>query len=72
MSIIVGRYIGGISLNGLEYLLCGNGKPKEFEDVQSAKQFLLDTDYPGVSDEKLEDLFIFEEVQDGKVSLFNK
>lgn len=62
MAIIVGRFINGISLNGLEYLLCGSGKPKEFEDVQSAKQYLLDTDYPGVSDEKLEDLFIFKEV----------
>jgi len=39
----MGRYINGISLNGLEYVMDGpppGGKTKEFDSVQEALDFL--------------------------------
>ncbi len=62
-KVKIGRPINGISLNGLEYLLDESGEhDRIFPSKEVAKQFLLDTDYDGLSDEELEDSFIFEEV----------
>ena len=64
MAIIIGKPINGIALNGLEYLMNDEGtSEKEFDNIELAKNFLLDNGYEGFTDEELEDSFIFEEVQ---------
>lgn len=69
-KIVIGRYINGISLNGLEYLLEDNSeKTKTFSSKEEAKQHLLDTDFSGWSDEELEDNFIFEEVEKQEIKV---
>ena len=40
MSIVIGRPINGISINGLEYLLGEDGEYKQFESREEAKTFL--------------------------------
>lgn len=60
--IIVGRPLGGTSLNGLEFLLDGpmpEGKYMKFEDVESAKAFLREEAYPDATDQELDDYFTF-------------
>lgn len=42
MSYIIGRPIGGISLNGLEYLLDEDQNVLTFESVKSAEAHLID------------------------------
>ena len=43
--IIVGRYINGISLNGLEFLLNNNENYKTFKNEREAKRFLKSEGY---------------------------
>ena len=42
MSFMIGRPIHGISLNGNEYVLGDDGKPRVFPDMVEAKQFLAE------------------------------
>lgn len=42
MSFLIGRPINGVSLNGNEYVLGDDGKPRVFTDMVSAKQFLAE------------------------------
>ena len=59
--IIVGRYINGICLNDLEYLLDGpDGNEIEFESKQAAINFLKNH---GATDEEI-DYMVFEEIND--------
>lgn len=44
--VLVARSIGGISLNGREFLLDRNDKPIEFPNEQTAKDFLAAHDIP--------------------------
>lgn len=55
---IIGRYINGNSLNGLEYLQSDDGRAKRFDTIKEAQSFLIDS---GVPEEELEH-FVFEEV----------
>jgi hypothetical protein len=41
-SVIIGRPVNGISINGLEYLLGEHGRVKEFADKMEALKFLKD------------------------------
>jgi hypothetical protein len=40
--VVIGRPVNGISINGLEWLLDGNGEPMRFANGSEAKQFLFD------------------------------
>lgn len=42
MSILIGRYVNGISLNGLEFALKHDGNCYEFNSVEDAKRWLID------------------------------
>jgi hypothetical protein len=61
MKVTIERPIGGISLNGNEFLLDEDNNPMEFENKQAAFDFLKANGYDGFSDEILENLFIFNE-----------
>ena len=63
MSFLIGRPINGVSLNGNEYVLGDNGKPRVFSDMVSAKQFLaekglteLDIEAEGIVFEETEEV----------------
>lgn len=60
--IIIGRPINGISINGLEYLLNDDQTEMEFADKDSAKQFLRENGFADLTDDELEDSFVFEEI----------
>jgi hypothetical protein len=64
MNIIIGRYINGISVNGLGYLLDDSGEEMEFKDKQHAIEYLK-THYPDATEEEIEDSFVFKEKTDG-------
>lgn len=58
--IVIGRPVEGISLNGLEYLMNeDNTNYKLFEDKREAMDFLNSMFEEPVSDEELEDAFMF-------------
>jgi len=57
--IIIGKPINGIYLNGLEYLLDDNDKPIEFATVELAKNHLQSNGFGELSDDELEDSFVF-------------
>ena len=60
MSIVIGRPVEGISLNGLEYLM--NEKNQEymlFESKRHAMDFLNTLFEEPLTDEELEDGFMF-------------
>lgn len=58
--IIIGRAIEGISLNGLEYLMTeDNSDYRFFNDKQEAVNFLRENIEGEVTDEQLEDAFMF-------------
>jgi hypothetical protein len=59
MSIVIGRPINGISLNGLEYLLDENGDYKLFNSKEEAKAFLNSNFEEPLTDDELEDNFMF-------------
>lgn len=60
--VIIGRPLGGVSLNGNEYLLEENGEVMSFTTVQEAKAFLGQN---GVSEEDIEaEGIVFEEVSE--------
>jgi hypothetical protein len=60
MSIIIGRPIEGISLNGLEYLMNeDNTDYRFFNDKREAMDFLNSAMEEPVSDDELEDAFMF-------------
>ena len=59
MSIVIGRPINGISVNGLEYLLDENGEYKQFESTEEAKTFLNSMFEEPLTDDQLEDSFMF-------------
>lgn len=63
MSFLIGRPINGVSLNGNEYVLGDDGKPRVFPDMVSAKQFLaekglteLDIEAEGIVFEEAEEV----------------
>lgn len=56
-GIIVGRFINGITINPLEYILTDNGDLMVFETEDNAKGFLREH---GFNDEQIECL-VFEE-----------
>jgi len=58
--VIIGKYIEGISLNGLEYLLNEDNTEMEFDTIDNAKIFLIENGYT-MTDEELDDNFIFEQ-----------
>ena len=58
--IIVGRYVEGISLNGLEYLLNEDGSVMQFSSEYHAKKFLRSKIHEDVTDELLNEVFTFE------------
>lgn len=59
--IKIGRPIEGISLNGLEWLLTGGGEIMKFESTQDAIKFLRQNGFETLSEEDIEDSFIFED-----------
>jgi hypothetical protein len=59
MSIVIGRPINGISINGLEYLLGEDGEYKQFESREEAKTFLNSMFEEPLTDDQLEDSFMF-------------
>jgi hypothetical protein len=59
MSIVIGRPINGISINGLEYLLDEDGEYKQFESTEEAKTFLNSMFEEPLTDDQLEDSFMF-------------
>jgi hypothetical protein len=60
MSIVVGRPINGISLNGLEYLMNeDNTEYKQFKDKREAMDFLNSLMDEPATDDELEDGFMF-------------
>ena len=60
MSIVVGRPINGISINGLEYLMNeDNSDYKLFENKEEAKTFLNSMFEEPLTDDQLEDSFMF-------------
>jgi hypothetical protein len=58
-TIVIGRPINGISLNGLEYLLDEDGEYKQFESTEEAKTFLNSMFEEPLTDDQLEDSFMF-------------
>jgi hypothetical protein len=44
--IKVARAVGGIPINGVQYLLNGDGTEMEFETLQKAQEFLLRHNVP--------------------------
>ena len=56
MSVLVGRPINGISINGLEYLLDPNNYPAKFEDASEAKQAMRNL---GFEEKDVEDYFVY-------------
>ena len=62
MTIIVGRAINGVSINGLEYLLNPHDDgAARFEDEGQAKQYLRDQGY---EDDVIEDHFTYVDLGD--------
>jgi hypothetical protein len=59
--IIIGRAIGGISLNGLEYLLNEDQTEMEFKDKKAAMKFLRENGHEDWTDDELEDSYMFVE-----------
>jgi hypothetical protein len=59
MAIVIGRPINGISINGLEYLLDEDGEYKQFESTEEAKTFLNSMFEEPLTDDQLEDSFMF-------------
>jgi len=63
MDIIIARYIGETTLNGIEFLLDDEGNPFEFESVTAAKEFLRSSGI-NLTDDQMEDSFMFIEASD--------
>ena len=59
--VTIGRYIEGISLNGIEYLLNEDGSVMRFASTPLAKEYLRSKMGEDATDELLEEVFIFEE-----------
>jgi hypothetical protein len=73
--IIIGRPIEGISLNGLEYLMNDdNTDYRFFKDKREAMDFLNSAMLEPLSDEELEDGFMFLDTETDfeNPELFNK
>lgn len=54
MAYIIGRLINGISINGLEYVLCDSGEVKEFASEDAAIWFLTENGFSEQEISKLE------------------
>ena len=59
--IEISKAIEGISLNGKEYLLDGDGKTMKFQSRESAIEFLKSKGYENFSAEEFENSFFFDE-----------
>ena len=62
--VTVGRAIGGISLNGKEFILTEDNEPMMFANLKKAYAFLRKNGHKGWSDEQLEDNYFFDAVED--------
>ena len=51
----IARYINGVTLNHLEYVLDENGEQERFVDIESARQFLFEN---GASHLEVQDCII--------------
>lgn len=60
--IAIARTIGGISINGKEWLLDDEGSVMKFRSRESAIKFLESKGYENFSSEEFEDFFFFEEL----------
>ena len=58
-SFIVGRNVGGISINGMEYLLDSNNEYRVFPNRNDAKKFIADSIGCDINDEVLEENFYY-------------
>ena len=54
----IGRYINGVTLNPLEYLLDETNKPMEFPNKEEAIQFLRDNQCEDIDNYTIEPLVI--------------
>jgi hypothetical protein len=61
MAIQVGRAINGIGLNGLEWLLAEDTAIRVFKNIEEAKEFLREHDFPDATDEEIEDYYTFKD-----------
>ena len=59
--IEIARAIGGISINGKEYLLDDEGNTMKFENRETAFQFLKKNGLQKMSDEEIEKSFFFQD-----------
>jgi hypothetical protein len=60
MSIVIGRPINGISINGLEFLMNEeNTEYRQFKDKREAMDFLNSLMEEPLTDDELEDGFMF-------------
>ena len=60
MSIVIGRPINGISINGLEFLMNEeNTEYRQFKDKREAMDFLNSMFEEPLTDDQLEDSFMF-------------
>lgn len=62
IMIEVARAIGGISLNGKEWLLDENGNIMQFKNREIAYNFLKMNGFDNFSNDELEDSFIINEL----------
>jgi len=60
--IEVARAIGGISLNGKEWLFDENGNIMQFKNRETAYDFFKMNGFDNFSNDELEDSFIFNEL----------
>lgn len=59
-NIVLARPKGGVTLNGLEFLLDGpNGPYKEFKDKEEARSYIREEIFPDSTDEEQDDYFTF-------------
>lgn len=60
----IARPIGETTLNGTEYLLNQDGSLMKFNSIEEAKMFLKTNGFDNITDEDLDDIFIFDIIDD--------
>lgn len=59
--ITIAKPIGETTMNGLEWLFDKDGNTMKFGSEEEAKEFLRTNGYKHLSDEQLEDSFLFDD-----------